>query len=189
MKKRRFKRKKLILAGLVIAAVSLIIGLLETSGKINLIGKQQPLGDDAHTTSSVPSAQADFTGGNDRQPASSDRNEGIVTDNDGQVSNTPPASQWTKSPDGQITVYSPAQNSILKKGDSLSGESRLQVVSFRLIDDVSGVIAQGSLSVVGGKFSGTFDFSTTATNGRLDVFYMSDDGVEKSNLEVAVRFK
>jgi len=144
----------------------------------------------AKTTSTQPTAQSDYTGGSPKGQSTptTQSPEATVTDNNGVVSSTPPSSQWTTSPNGVITVYSPAQNSVLKSGDTLSGASSASRIYFRLIDNVSGVIAQGSISVVNGKFSGKFNFSTTATQGRVDVFEQNANGVESSNVSVSVRF-
>ena len=141
----------------------------------------------AHTTSTLPTAQSDYTGGSPRSTQTTDIAPGTVADNQGQVSTTPPSTQWSTSPNGAITVYSPVQNSVLHSGDTLSGAATGDRVSFRLIDNVSGVISQGSLSVVNGKFSGTFNFSTKATEGRVDVFNQAADGTESNNVSVQVK--
>lgn len=128
--------------------------------------------------------------GTDRDPTTPERNEGMVTDNNGNVGSIPPESQWTTSQTGVITLYAPAKNSVVKKGNTISGKSTASAVSYRLIDDVTGVIAQGQLTVSNGQFSGTFDFNTTASEGRLDLFTTySDDGTESNNIEVPIRFK
>lgn len=192
MRARKSSKNKITL--LVVGSVFvllLIILALEKAHIINLYAsKHVPItNNDAQTTSTAPTAQDNFTDGDDRQPASTSRNEGVVADTGGNIQSTPTQNQWTSSKDGNITVYSPAKDSKVISGDSVSGASKLTSISFRLIDDVKGVIAQGSLSVVDGKFSGKFNFSTTGTNGRLDIFSVSDDGVESSNIELPVRFR
>lgn len=142
----------------------------------------------SQTTSEAPTAQSGFTEGDDREAGSTESNNAIVTDNNGDVGNTPDQNQWTTSPSGQITVYTPAQNATVKSGDKITGASKLSRVSFRLIDNINGEIAKGSISVVNGKFSGTFNFSTNANEGRLDVFGTNSDGTEFSNIEIPVRF-
>lgn len=141
------------------------------------------------TTSTAPSAQEDFTGGSNREVNRTTKNEGQVEDTSGSVATVPSQNQWSTSDSGAITVYAPAKDSIIKSGDLLSGSSNLSKISYRLIDNVSGVIAQGSLSVVNGKFSGSFNFSTTGTAGRLDIYSASAEGIESSNIEIPVRFK
>lgn len=184
-------QKFLVLGALcVIMLGGVSVFLLEKFNIINLFATNNPsVSSGAHTTSKAESAQEDFTGGNDRTVNQTNKNEGVVKDTGGEVSNIPPQSQWLVSSDKLITLYTTYKDSILKKGDAISGASSLPKIYFRLIDDVSGVIAQGTLTVIDGKFAGSFDFSTSGTNGRLDVFQASSDGVESSNIMVPVRFR
>lgn len=144
-----------------------------------------------HTTSTEPSAQSDFNNGQPRKEATQSRlNEGSISDNSGVITSTPPESAWMKSSDGQsVVVYSPSQNQILKSGSQLTGTSLQKKVSFRLIDDIQGVVAQGTLDVVDGKFSGIFNFSTEGSQGQVDVFTTNLEGVEQNNVSVPVRFR
>jgi len=146
---------------------------------------------DAKTTSLAPTAQEDFTDGDKRtiQETNKDKGDATVSDNQGSITKITNPSEWMTSSSHEITLYSPAQNQIVRNGDYISGESSLNIVSFRIIDDISGVISTGQLSVVKGKFSGTISFSTTASSGRLDIYGTRDDGGEFSNVEVPVRFK
>lgn len=178
---------------LIVAMAIVILGgglaALERFGVTNFVSdKSSPYNSEAKTTSTAPTAQEDFNGGDPRDASSGNRNEGTIQDTGGNASTTP-QNQWSVSADQRVTVYTPAKNMLLKKDDPITGASSLGRVSFRLIDDVSGVIAEGSLSVVNGKYSGSFDFSTTGTSGRLDVFSVNAEGVESSNVEVPVRFK
>ena len=181
-KSRPTTKRKIIIA----LAVLLIVALA-------LLGyfwwKHQSTNNIAETTSKEPSAQSTFTGGGKRKVVQSDKNEGVITDTGGNISSLPPSSDWSSSANGVITVYSPAKNSLLSSGQLLLGESAANRVSFRLIDSVSGVIAQGSVGIVNGKFSGSFSFNTTADNGRLDIFTTNIDGMESNNIEIPVRFK
>lgn len=148
----------------------------------------------ATTPSKSATAQSDFNGGDKR---STDTNtntaangaDNTLTDNNGAVSSTPQSSQWSKSTDGSsIIVYGPAANSNLSDGAVLSGAATGSRVSFRLVDNLSGVIANGSISVVNGKFSGTLHFSTQATEGQIVVFDQAPDGTESNNTTIPVRF-
>lgn len=145
----------------------------------------------AKTTSTSPTAQEGYTDGNDRpiQETNREKGDAVISDNQGSISQIPEESSWTTSSTGQITLYSPSKNQLIKNGGSISGQSSLSAVSFRIIDDVSGEISTGQLSVVNGKFSGIISFSTTASEGRLDIFGTKSDGGEFSNVEVPVRFK
>lgn len=184
-------RKKPILIGLVVSLLLIaILFILEKKQIINLYSKPAEVPtSEAKTTSTAPTAQADFTDGNERPITRNEKQEGLVQDTSGNVPSIPNQSHWSSSADGAITVYSPAKNSLITTGGSITGTSSMPNISFRLIDDVNGVIAQGSLSVVNGKFSGTFNFSTGGTNGRLDFFSAAADGTESSNIEIPVRFK
>lgn len=182
------KIKKLKKSVIVIISF-LVLFALAAFAWVNLRSNDSPTVEKAKTTSTAPSAQEDFTDGDNRQPVESSRNEGTLNDNNGTINQTPAQSQWTKSNDGNITVYSPSASGLLKSGSQLTGASHLNNVSFRLIDDVSGVIAQGSLKVTNGTYSGTFNFDTIASTGRLDVFTTNPDGSEASNVEVTIRFK
>lgn len=146
----------------------------------------------AQTTSKAPTAQSNYSGGNSGRQAGNTLNEnrgsGVVTDNEGVISSPPSQSTWTVSPTGQITVYSPAKNAVLTSGSIISGSSTLPIVSFRLIDNISGQISTGKISVVNGKFSGTASFNTNATMGELDIFGTKADATEFSNISIPVRF-
>lgn len=192
LKKSTTRKKLLIVAGVFVVLISIFL-ILETTGVTHIFssvnnqinGKNN---EDAKTTSKEPSAQSDFTNGGKREVTQTNKNEGIVTDTKGNIPTTPPKVEWLSSADGVISVYSPTKNSILASGQSITGESTSKTISFRLIDNVSGVIAQGTISGVNGKFSGIFDFQTSATEGRLDVFISNSNGVESSNVEIPVRF-
>lgn len=182
-----------IITAVVAAIVVILLALtvLEKLGVTNFYPPKPRLvaTPEAKTTSTAPTAQANFNGGDNRQPSSTNSNEGIVTDTGGNIPKQPPQNESLTSSDRAITVYSPLKNSIVKNGGQISGSSSQPRVAFRLIDDVSGVIVQGTLAVVNGKFSGTFNFSTTGTNGRFDVFYVKDNGIETSSVEVPIRFR
>lgn len=183
-------RKKLIILVAIILVAGGVLFVLEKKKVTNLIVLKDPAAtdDSAKTTSTTQTAQEDYTDGNERPVNNNPKDEGTVTDTGGTATNTP-QSEWTVSADGSITAYAPAKNSILKSGDLLSGASSYGSVSFRLIDDVSGVIADGVLKTKDGKFSGTFNFSTSAATGRIDLFYANPDGTEKSNVEIPIRFR
>ena len=175
--------KKLYIIASILVVISLIFVGLEMFNVTHFFNSK-PI----ETTSKEPSAQSDFNNGKEREIIDSNKNEGIVTDTQGNIPTIPNQSEWTSSTDGVISVYSPVINSILTNGSSLSGESTTDNISFRLIDNISGVIAQGKITVVNKKFSGIFGFETKATEGRLDVFTADTNGVESSIIEIPVRF-
>lgn len=186
-------KKPLLIVGLCIILALVTLFVLEKTHIINLYTKNEsasePNDSEAKTTSTAPTAQENFSSGGDRPITRGEKDEGLLEDTGGNIPTVPSQDQWSTSSDGLITAYSPAKNSMLISGSSVSGASNHAKVSFRLIDDVSGVIAQGTLSVANGKFSGSFKFTTIGTNGRLDLFTATADGVESSNIEIPVRFK
>lgn len=196
--KKPLHRKTLVISAAFFFCISFASLLwLEKSGHINFFHTKSSLPtitqlDDtkAQTTSKQPSAQSSFSAGTPRkEPAQSSLNEGAITDTKGTATAQTPENMWSRSPDNKsITVYAPTQNQVLEDGQILSGASTADVINFRLIDDVSGVIAQGSLDVIDGRFSGVFRFQTSGSGGRVDVFTTDTDGAEKNNIYIPVRF-
>jgi hypothetical protein len=188
------KYQKYIVLGfacLFVLAVTLFI--LEKTHTTDLVKKPSNTdqhSSDAKTTSKQPSAQSDFSSGQPRKEVTqSNMNEGVVNDNKGVIDSVPSESVWTKSADGSsVIVYGPAANQTLKSGQKLTGTSTATVVNFRLIDNVQGVIATGTIDVIDGKFSGTFDFSTTADQGQVDIFTTAPNGSEANTVSIPVRF-
>jgi hypothetical protein len=125
------------------------------------------------------------------QPAgSTSAIQGTATDNAGQ-SPTPITSsqnQWTQSQSGVITLQQPIASSTIASGFVLNGLASVSSVSYTLIDNQSGVISQGVIKVVGGKFSATVGFKSTSTTGRLDVFSTDPNGKEINEVQIPVNF-
>src|SRR5579884_333191 len=97
-------------------------------------------------------------------------NNGGAVDNNGSVNNNlPPESKWSSSANGAITLQQPYDAQDIKPGDTISGLAKVNSVSFLLKDDSVGIIAQGNLKVVNGKFSGTLQFTPHASTGKLEV--------------------
>lgn len=113
---------------------------------------------------------------------------GGATDTGGSASPTTDSSKWITSKSGNITVKQPVADSTLKSGDVLAGTAKVDEVHFRLIDNAKGVIAEGVLHVVDGKFSGKLGFGASSSSGRLDVFSTDSTGVELNEIQIAVRF-
>jgi hypothetical protein len=98
-------------------------------------------------------------------------------------------SQWTVSSSGSITLQRPINGVTLKSGDTIRGISSTETVQYRLEDNRLGVIAQGSLSVVGGKFSGILQFNSKDTTGVLSVFtFDQNSGAEINHADINVKF-
>lgn len=186
------KRKILIVLS-VIFALAIIVVVLEKSNVTNFYTKDIATTEQEteKTTSNTETAQEEFTDGEYREPGNSiGEDEGFaeVVDSNGWIDSSVNTNNPTKSASGEIEVYAPAMNSLLKSGYTIAGSSSLQRVSYRIIDNVSGMIASGELSVVNGKFSGKINFNTTANEGRLDIYGTKSDMAEFSNIEIPVRF-
>lgn len=115
---------------------------------------------------------------------------GTVVNNNGKVSNSlPPSSEWTYSTNGYITLQQPTNNSVLAPGDTLSGTAKVNNVSFILTDNAVGVIDQGNLSVINGRFSGTLHFTSTSSSGTLQVYYPNpSNGAEEDIININIKY-
>lgn len=149
----------------------------------------------AVTTSELESAQNDFIavneGDDEKTPSTVVHSGGAtVVDNNGIFTNESTGqSTWSTSSTGEITVYTPTQDSRFVSGSVIEGRTVLDEVNFRIIDDNTGVISQGVITAVDGRFSGTASFSTSGQNGRIDVFGIQSDGVEFSNVEIDISYE
>ncbi|MGH7195069.1 MAG: hypothetical protein ACREJM_16270, partial [Candidatus Saccharimonadales bacterium] len=90
---------------------------------------------------------------------------------------------------GNITLQLPSPNSTIKTGDSITGLAKVSTVQFILTDNSVGMIAQGNLKVVNGKFSGTLQFTPHSSSGKLEVYYPNPtNGAEQDIVEINVNF-
>ncbi len=116
--------------------------------------------------------------------------DGTATDTNGQQSgSSTPSNQWIQSQSGVITLKQPVEGSTLKSGSEIFGSAKAPEVQFRLTDNQTGVIARGTLKVVGGNFSGTLNYTATGKNGRLDVFTVAADDREINEVQANVSFQ
>jgi hypothetical protein len=98
-------------------------------------------------------------------------------------------SDWTPSASGVITLQQPIDGATLKTGDTIRGIATVESIQYRLEDNRMGVIAQGNLSVVDGKFSGILQFTPKGTNGTLDIFtFDPSSGAEINHADINVKF-
>lgn len=182
--------KKTLFVILVATGLIIVVLYVLYTRVINKNALQDPTID--QTTSTAQTAQSDFTGGDKREPGSTttdNKGSAEVSDTGGQDISESQSSTHISSVTGEITVHSPQKDGYISSGDLLSGTSKLSEVSYRIIDSVSGVIASGKLGVVKGKFSGTINFSSSASEGRIDIFGTKTDGSEYSNIEIPIKFK
>jgi hypothetical protein len=116
--------------------------------------------------------------------------QGGVVDQNGQTSGSlPPSSQWVSSTSGDITLQQPSPNTTVQSGDTLSGLAKVSNVQFILSDNSVGLIAQGNLNVVNGKFSGILQFTPHSSGGKLEVYYPNPaNGAEEDIIEIDVNF-
>lgn len=178
----------------IIPLIALVVilagfGIYKTSG-LGIFSKEDPGStDNEQTTSAEPSAQPNFSEGNEKSTNNDRSNEGtaIISDDQGNFVDVDTSNSSTSS-SGEITVFTPTKNSLVRSGQRISGTSSIPEVNYRVIDSVSGVIATGTLSVVNDKFSGTLNFSTSAKEGRIDFFGTKSDGTEYSVVEIEVNY-
>jgi hypothetical protein len=195
---RRSKQKKgLLRPALLISAVLVATGLgmfaLELTNTTHVFHHQKPqskgivsVGDPVAPPSQ--SSQNPASGSSDDRNFSPGQTQGGATDTHGSASTTTDSSQWVISENGYITVRSPLANTKLKDGSVVAGTAKVDQVSYRLTDNTVGVVAQGQLGVVDGKFSGSLHFTPKGTGGRLDVFSTDTSGVEYNEVQINVGF-
>lgn len=193
-------KKITVITALAVIVIASIMIVLEKKHVVNLYGINGAListgssanQDDAKTTSTAETAQDDFSDGDAREPGNTLQEDGgsaEISDTNGNLDASTPTDKSIVSKTGEITVYTPQKDSLVQSGQVVSGKSSLSKVTYRIIDSSSGMIAMGELKVVNGNFSGKLNFSTSASEGRLDIFGTRDDLSEFSNIEIPMRFK
>lgn len=192
MAKLKVNKKILILIGVFLVLLGLLL-LAEKTRVTNLIKiKQVAEQQEPQSTSDSPSAKSDFSAEDSVKQAGNtqteNKSEAIVADLQGSASK-PGSTSGVKSASGEITVFSPVPNSEIQESSEIYGTTTLSRISYRLIDNINGVIATGELSVVNGKFAGRLSFASNATEARVDIFSTKLDGTEFSNIEIPLRIK
>jgi hypothetical protein len=188
----RFNRKLLAVVLVVIAAIVAVI-VLELTDTTHLFHKSDAAAKVVVKAGNPTPAPKNNVSKGATTPAKSPATtggstEGGAKDTNGTAGASTDPGKWVVSQSGNITVKQPIANASLKSGGILSGSSKLDKVNFRLIDSNVGVIAQGTLSVVNGNFSGTLSFTPQGATGRLDVFSTDAEGVELNEVQISVRF-
>jgi len=114
---------------------------------------------------------------------------GVLNQNGQTTGTTPPSSEWVSSSNGALTLQQPIANSTIQSGDTISGVANVSNVQFILTDSAVGLIDQGNLSVVNGKFSGTLQFTPYSGIGTLQVYYPNpNNGAEEDIVNISVNF-
>jgi hypothetical protein len=183
-KNKKVALRKPVFIGIIIVLIAVAMGFYfhqKNTDKSNLagnIGKTPVTG----TTSKPTGVQLPTN--------TSAGQSGGVVDNNGQTNgNLPPSSQWVSSSSGNITLQQPSPNSVVKSGDTLSGTAKVSNVQFILTDNSIGLIAQGNLNIINGKFSGKLQFTPHSNNGKLEVYYPNPaNGAEEDIVEINVSF-
>jgi cytoskeletal protein RodZ len=190
-KARPVKKLLLLLCGVII-----VLGvplLLEFTGVTHIFRKGIPATKIIVTAGKpAPATQPKKSTGGTTQPeksptANTSINQGTAVDNHGTQDSTD-SSQWITSKSGNIIVKQPAANAKITKGSILAGSAKVGQVQYRLIDNSVGVIAQGTLSVANGNYSGALQFQPYSAGGRLDVFSFDEGGAEINEIQIGVTF-
>jgi cytoskeletal protein RodZ len=177
--KTNMAKRKLLLSLVIVAAV--LTGVI---WKLN----HHPLASTAKTTSKAPTAQNNYSAGTPRpSSASTGNSQGGVVDTKGRDVNASD-SQPAPPSSAAITLTSPTTGATVMPGDTVSGKASVSAVMFRLIDNDAGVIAQGQMTVVDGKFSGTLRFQPKSSTGQLDIYSTNSLGAEENEIQIPVQF-
>ncbi len=188
--KRHWSRWLLIAGGVLIACAAAVTAL-ELTNTTHFFHKNAK---DARIivkagkpTASTPTEQPPPTNPEKTPTPTNDGNQGTAIDTHGSQTSTDPK-QWVTSKSGDITVKQPSANATIKPGAVVAGSAKVNQVQYRLIDDQTGVIAQGPLSVVNGNFSGSLQFQAHSSGGRLDVFSFDPSGAEINEVQIIISF-
>ena len=177
------KNKKYLLVILVLIAV--LIGVLVYFKDSKTVTYQTSSNSTVRSTPSKPTPHQPSNNANTLPPS------GSVTDNKGVIpkSSQTPSNKWTTSSDGNILLEYPYNGMALSKGQNISGTAKVKTVSFLLKDNSVGVIDQGTMTVVNGKFSGTLNFTPHSNGGELEVYTTNpNNGAEESVIDINVSF-
>lgn len=177
----KYAKKRPILAATSVAvAIGLGVGIAmalnngNNSDSQNISSPTTNTGNSANNKKSQPS----------RNGSSSTLVQGGAIDTKGTGVPSSTTTPTATSSSGLISLYTPSSSSTLRSGDVISGTAKVNPVHYRLVDDEVGVIAQGSLTVVNRKFSGTIHFLPHASSGQLDLFSYNSDGVEVNSIRI-----
>lgn len=184
MSHKKSKTKKAIIVTVLMVLLIVAVGafgLWEHHNKSNSKNNSQFVAQ-THSTITTPPTQHSISN------SSSGAGQGGVIDQNGKSSNSTSETQSTTSSSGNITLYQPSKNELVSPGATLSGIAKISKVQFMLIDNESGLLAQGQLNVVDGKFSGLLQFKAQSSAGRLDVYSSNGTGAEINLIEIPVKF-
>ncbi|HEY1645341.1 MAG TPA: hypothetical protein VGF75_03055 [Candidatus Saccharimonadales bacterium] len=142
-------------------------------------------------SNTVPTVTGTLSQPTAHNPTSTNSTPGGVVNNNPntQTSSLPPASQWSKSANGDITLQEPVNGGTMSSGSIISGLANVSSVQFILVDNSVGLIDQGNLTVTDGKFSGVTEFTSHSSSGKLSVYYSDPtNGKEEDIISIDVNF-
>lgn len=175
---------------LALAATVLAMAILELTNTTHLFHTEKVPPSTAKTTSTSPTAQPTFNAGTDtKTPATTSGNNGGIIDTSGAGVASANNPNPTTSSSGAISVLSPASGQKIRSGDLVAGTAKITNVQYRLVDNEIGKIAEGSLGVAGGNFSGTLQFTSHGSSGTF-VMFSTDPvtGAEINRVSIDVTF-
>ena len=131
--------------------------------------------------------------GNTPEPAKNPSGTGLQqsksSDTNGTSTSNTSRNEWVTSVSGNITLEQPVVGTTISSGTEIVGTAKTTTtIDYRLSDNSVGVLTQGSLNVVNGKFSGVLYFTPKSNKGQLDVFTTNNRGVEFNEIQVGVNF-
>jgi len=138
---------------------------------------------------SIPTSSSEYSSGGDRtQSSSNSSSQGGATDLGGALpkdaGSSAPSSLGTSSSSGEIFLNMPISGATIKSGSAIAGTSYLGSIQYRLVDSSIGVLAQGDLNVVDGRFSGILHFTPQSTKGELVIFSYDPSGSETNSIRI-----
>lgn len=186
---KRTQHKQSIPKWFVVLTILVILlgGYLVYAAYANLWPFTAKTATDTTSSSTIPNDNEDYvqSGGGSGQDDSQTAGSGI-TDTEGE--NVKPSDSGISSSSKNITLYNPAKNQHIKSGDVITGKANVQTVYYRINDDINGMISNGQLKVVDGKFSGVINVNTRAKNGTFEVYSFNAEGQEVNNISIEVAY-
>ncbi len=104
------------------------------------------------------------------------------------VSSVPEQEQQAAASTG-IIITSPTTGATIKAGTKLEGTApaTYSKVSYRIQSDERGLVGQGELNVVKGRYSATISSGGASGSGYIEVFAIGANGNEEKHTKVSVR--
>lgn len=105
------------------------------------------------------------------------------------VIQTPPGQTPAAESSTAITITSPAAGARNSGGTKLEGTApNVRTVNYRIQSDDRGLIGQGELAVINGRYSGSVAVNGASGSGFIEVFVFDTEGREQKHSKVEVNF-